>query len=116
MTESLQMLQQAVEALISFLAASKAGTALIGCLILLLALDLLRRSRGPLEYVWRGAAIGAVAILIGNYVYGDFLAAPLGQAWSDAGFTPDQSWMAAVALMGLAFVVLLWRRVTAWHA
>lgn len=116
MTETFQMLQQAVEALISFVAASKAGTAFVGCLILLLALDLLRKSRGPLEYLWRAAAIGAVAILIGSYVYGDFLAAPASQAWADAGFTPDQTWMAAAGLIGLAFLLLLWRRVTAWHA
>lgn len=90
MWEGLSLLRQAVEALISLAFNSHAATAFIACLVLVLTLESIRSKRGPEVNFFRILALGAVGLLVASYVYGDILAAPAQDAWSDFSATKDR--------------------------
>lgn len=71
-----------LEALGAMVVAAGAGTAIFGAFLLLLSLDLLRMSKGPLIVVSRAAAIGSSLFVLAAFVYGDFLAAPAKAAYT----------------------------------
>lgn len=120
MLEGLSLLRQAVEALLSLALNSHAATAFVACVALVLTLEAIRSRRGPEVNFFRLLAVGAIGLIVGSYLYGDFLAPPAGDAWADFTAAKDrllpfvtiEHWFIVAAVAFIVFLLGL-RRTTA---